>query len=225
MRKLVATIFTFVFVSFSANAIELPGLTVGVSGSTAAYAAKGQEDKYNESGGSVVTTTEYGAFATDYPSVFIELGNDIAALGIDYVVSDIDTPTNENDSGGVSGGTTPTSKVKATIDSYMTAYLLLRVPVGPLTGLYVKGGISTMDITSNEVQLSGNTYGNASSEGTMLGIGYEVDTGTGGLGIRAEVSLADFDDVSVDNGVTNKNVIKISDMWGARGTISIVKSF
>ena len=224
MRKLIATIFTFVFVSFSASAIDMPNVSVGVSGSTAGYAAMGTENKYNETGGGKVTTSEYGAFAVEYPSVFIEFGNDVASLGLDYVVQDIDTPVNENDSGGASGGTTPTSKVSATIDQYMTAYILVKVPVGPLTGLYAKAGLSRMDVTSNEVQLSGNNYGNAQSDGTMLGIGYQFDT-EAGLGIRAEVSVADFDDVSVSNGQTNKNQIDISDMWGARGTISIVKSF
>ena len=59
----------------------------------------------------------------------------------------------------------------------------------------------------------------------MVGIGYEV-SGDGGVSVRAEITGYQFDDVSADNGATTrKNTIEVSDMIGARGTISLVKSF
>ena len=37
-----------------------------------------------------------------------------------------------------------------------------------------------------------------------------------------------FDDVQTDNGVAstgNRNVVQVESMWGAKGTVSLVKSF
>ena len=43
--------------------------------------------------------------------------------------------------------------------------------------------------------------------------------------MRLEVTGTDFDDVKTSNGQTNLTEILIKDMIGARGTLSIVKSF
>ena len=51
-----------------------------------------------------------------------------------------------------------------------------------------------------------------------------IDTDAG-ISIRAEIAAHEFDDVSVDNNSTNKNVVSVGDMIGATGRISIAKSF
>ena len=43
--------------------------------------------------------------------------------------------------------------------------------------------------------------------------------------VRAELAYHDFDDVSANNGQTDKNTITITNMRGATGRISLVKSF
>jgi hypothetical protein len=61
----------------------------------------------------------------------------------------------------------------------------------------------------------------------MLGLGFEKEAAEG-VSIRAEVAATAFDDVSSNNGVAvtgNRNDYDVSDMMGARGTISLVKSF
>ena len=71
---------------------------------------------------------------------------------------------------------------------------------------------------------SGNTYGNDSTTGITLGVGYNHEV-SNGISIRAEVTASEFDDVKATNGQTNKTDITIQNMIGARGTISLVKSF
>jgi hypothetical protein len=43
--------------------------------------------------------------------------------------------------------------------------------------------------------------------------------------VRAEITGSDFSDVKANNGATNKVEVKVKDMIGARGTISLVKAF
>ena len=75
-----------------------------------------------------------------------------------------------------------------------------------------------------EIMSSSNSYGNDSTDGMTVGIGYNHEVANG-YSIRAEITGTEFGDVSTDNGQTNKTNIKVEDMIGARGTISIVKSF
>ena len=71
---------------------------------------------------------------------------------------------------------------------------------------------------------SGNNYGNDTTSGLTVGLGYNHEL-AGGLAVRVEVTGTDFSDVNTNNGATNKTEIVVKDMIGARGTFSIVKSF
>ena len=94
----------------------------------------------------------------------------------------------------------PASSSATAENDLTTVYAKLNVPLG---GTYLKVGMSQVDVTSNENGGSGNTYGNASTDGLTAGLGYdhEVDNG---LSVRLEVTVTEFDDVFVDNGQTNK---------------------
>ena len=96
-----------------------------------------------------------------------------------------------------------------------------------LGGTYLKFGITTADVIVNEKTVSGNAYKDTDTDGMTAGAGYAHDLANG-IAIRAEVMVSEFDDVKADNGVAsggNMNKVTITDMWGARGTISLVKSF
>lgn len=194
--------------------------SVGVSGNMAVYAATGEEKNYDETGSLKTTVKEYGAFADEYASLFLEVGlNDVISLGVDYVPSDIETPTNiSND--GLNQNT-----VQADFQDLTTVYAKINVP--QLGGTYLKVGYSTVDISVNEVMNSGNKYADRDTDGYNVGIGYAHDVSSG-FSVRAELSYSNFDDVETNNGVDttgNHNNIKVSDMIGARGTISLVKTF
>jgi opacity protein-like surface antigen len=228
MKKL---IMIAVFAVFSASSAISASLTpaIGISYNNAGFAAKGTEHNYDESGAIRATTSEHGAFAETYASVMVELGiGEYLAIGVDYVPGSISTPTNASKE-GTAGRASPNDPGQATVsadfEKMATAYARLNLPM--LGGTYLKFGITTADVIVNEKTVSGNKYKDTDTDGMTAGVGYAHDLANG-VAIRAEVMVSEFDDVKADNGVAaggNMNKVIITDMWGARGTISLVKSF
>ena len=218
MKKLIIAISSvFMLMVSSASSMDLRP-AIGVSASSAVYAATGVENNFNEAGSAIdETTKEYGAFQADYPSLFVELGlTDAISVGVDMVLDTIVTPTNTSNEDQSNENT-----VKAEIENLATLYAKIDIPLG---GTYIKIGYSQADVNSVETMSSGNSYGNDQTEGPMAGLGYNHEFADG-LSLRAEVTVTEFEDVETNNGQTNKTEIKIQDMIGARGTISLVKSF
>ena len=234
MKKL---IMVAVFAIFSASSAMSAGLTditpsVGVSINNAAFAGEGNERVGSDTGTTQSTTDEYGAFAETYGSIFIEAAfGDVLALGVEYVPSEISSPTNtsrESEDSAVGGNGAGNSSVSADFKDLTTVYAKINVPLG---GTYLKFGFSTVDVIINESMESGNKYADVDTEGYTAGIGYAHEIANG-FSIRAEVMASQFDDVQTTNGVTTasvsnggKNVVQVESMWGAKGTVSLVKSF
>ncbi len=217
MKKLIIAISSvLMLLATSANSLELRP-SIGISGNMGVYAATGIEENFNEAGTNIdETTKEYGAFTTEYGSILLELGlTDVISIGVDYVPSTIETPRNTSND-----GPNPNS-VEAHFEDLTTLYAKINVPLG---GTYLKVGYSQVDVISKEIMNSGSTYGNDSTQGMTVGIGYNHEI-TGGVSIRAELTGSEFEDVKASNNATNKTNISVQDMIGARGTISIVKSF
>ena len=216
MKKLIIAISSIWLLTVSSAMSISP--SIGISGNMAVYAATGTEKNFNEGGTAVDTTVdEHGAFVAEYGSIFLEAAlNDVISIGVDYVPQDFETPENvsQEDQGNQ-------RTVSARFDDLTTVYAKLNVPLG---GAYLKVGYSQADVTSNENGGSGNSYGNDTTSGVTVGLGYNHDVG-GGLAVRLEVTGTDFSDVQVNNGQTNKTEITVKEMIGARGTLSIVKSF
>ena len=228
MKKLIIAITSvFMLVATSAISAELRP-AVGISGNMGVYAATGTEKNYNETGTVKTTIDEHGAFATEFGSVFVELGlNDAISIGVDYVPQTLETPQNKSNDGPNTkqdGSPSNENTVEAHFEDLTTIYAKLNLPLG---GTYVKLGYSMVEVISIENMNSGNTYGNDTSDGLTVGIGYDHEV-SNGFSIRAEITGTDFSDVNANNGVAatgNRNEIVIKEMIGARGTISLVKSF
>ena len=216
MKKLIIAISSIWLLTVSSAMSISP--SIGISGNMAVYAATGTEKNFNEAGTSVDTTVdEHGAFVAEYGSVFLEAAlSDVISVGIDYVPMDFETPENISQE-----DQTNTRTVSARFDDLTTVYAKLNVPLG---GTYLKVGYSQADVTSNENGGSGNSYGNDTTSGLTVGLGYNHEVANG-LAVRLEVTGTDFSDVQVNNGQTNKTEITVKDIIGARGTLSIVKSF
>ena len=218
MKKVLLIIFAGMLSFSQANA----DLTIGIGYNEAVFAATGQERNHDESGTLKTTVEEYGAFNEEYATIFVEAGNDVAAVGISYA-SSFDTP--ENVSGDERTLSNAANRVSADFSAFTNIYGLVRIPLG---GLYVKAGLASVDVSVANTSRSGVTYTAPEDlEGWTLGIGWDQQL-SNGFGIRAEIQGHEFDDIEVNNGVAatgNINYIKISDMIGATGTISITKTF
>ena len=219
MKKLLTLISASVFAATAAVADI--SASIGISGNYAAYAGTGEEKNYSETGTLKTTTKEYGAFTDEYASVFAELNlGDIVSLGVDYVPMDIESPqniSNEDQSNQ--------NRVQVDFKDLTTIYAKINVP--QLGGTYLKVGYSTVDISINEAMNSGTTYSDRDTSGINYGIGYAHEVAAG-FSLRAELTYSEFDSVETNNGVAttgNHNKIKVTDMIGGRGTISLVKSF
>ena len=218
MKKLIIAI-TSAFILFANNAMSIEMRpSIGISGNSGVYAATGIENNYNEAGTAIdETTKEHGAFNETFMSVFAEMSlNDAISIGLDYVPDTIDSPENVSNE-----GMSNESKVSVGFEDLVTIYAKLNVPLG---GTYLKVGYSTVNVMSNESMSSGNSYGNDRSDAISFGLGYAHELADG-LAVRAEITGSEFSDVTTTNGQTNKTEIKVEDMIGARGTISVVKSF
>ena len=206
----------------SAGILGDASLTVGVGYNESVFAAQGQERNHDETGTLRTTIDEYGAFNEEYATIFIEAGNETAAIGVSYA-SSFNTP--ENISGDEANLANAANRVSADFSGFMNVYALVRVPLG---GLYLKAGYATADVSVANTSRSGVTYGQPEDlEGYTVAFGWDQQLANG-FGIRAEIQGHEFDDVEVNNGVAatgNINYIKISDMIGATGTISITKTF
>ena len=215
MKKIIIAISSIWLLTVSSAMSISP--SIGVSGNYGAFSATGTEKNYNEAGSAVDTTIdEHGAFTAEFPSIFVEASlNDSISIGLDYA-GGFETPENVSNEDQGNQRT-----VSAEFSDLTTVYAKLNVPLG---GAYVKVGYSSADVTSNENGGSGNTYGNDSTNGLTVGLGYHQEL-AGGVAVRLEVTGTDFSDVTVDNGQTNKTEIIVKEMIGARGTLSIVKSF
>ena len=218
MKKLIIAISSAMLLATSAFSMDLRP-SVGISGSMAVYAATGTEKNYNEAGTSVDTTTdEHGAFVAEYASIFVEAAlNDVISIGVDYVPMDFQTPQNISQEDQANQ-----KKVLARFEDLTTVYAKLNIPLG---GTYLKVGYSQVDVTpKTNGGGNGNTYTSDSTDGLTVGLGYNHEL-AGGVAVRLEVTGTDFGNVNSNNQQTNKTEIIVKDIIGARGTLSIVKSF
>ncbi len=220
MKKVLLLIIASIFSFNTANAADV---TFGIGTNEAVFAAEGRERNYDYAGSLEKTTVEYGAFKDKFLNAYVEVSNGVLGIGINYIPSTISTPENVNTQ--VQGGSSSAdTKVSADFDDWLTLYAIARLP---RFGLYLKAGMSQVDINVKESGDVG-TYNNTDSNGVTLGVGIEKMLDNG-VGFRAEVSVYDFDDVTSSNGkaagAADANVVDVSDMYGAVGTISLLKRF
>ena len=222
MKKVLLILVASVFSLSSAMAGVM--FTAGVSHNKSVFAAEGKERNYDWEGSLAKTTVEYGAFDDSYTSVFAEIGNGTVGIGLSYVPGSISSPQNINTQVQISNGSSTDESVQADFEELTTLYAIARLPVW---GLYLKAGISSVDIDVTETNTS-SVYPDSSTDGLTAGFGIERDIGM--FAVRAEVMGHEFDDVT---GITNgsaagsadANVIDVTEMIGATATISLVKNF
>ena len=149
------------------------------------------------------------------PSIFIEAVNsDGLGVGIDYVpVAELGSGTGDDDDAETSGA----NKASAELTSHSTVYAIAQNE----NGLFVKVGMAFADVDTTETLATGDTYGNASTEGLMAGIGLSRDLDNG-MFVRGELSHVDYDDISLTS--TGGSTVKAS-VDSTNVTFSIGKSF
>ena len=215
MKKIIITILISLF-AYSIASAEV-GVNIGVSGNMAVFAAEGQETvDERKTTGDAIGVVSYG-------SVFIEktLG-DYITIGVDHLPSALETDTTEDnrcDTPTYVGCTAKVNSVQVDFSNLNTIYVSLNLN----ENFYIKAGRMTVDVTTNESLATGSAYGNTSLDGSLLGIGYNK-TMDSGLVFRAEGTAMEFDGVSLTSTAATGNIVKLNQLNGVSGKISVGKS-
>ena len=227
MKKIILSL---LLLSYSFSTASAIGINLGVSVTGGVFEAKGAKEEFKgahmggTSPGTVTKNTQgqdeaEGDFVLG--SLFIEktLG-DRFAIGLDYVSHSADTETSENTQTTSTSSATGVNKVQVDFEDLTTLYATFSFT----ESIYVKAGVSSVDVITNEVLATGGSYGNTSLDGTVFGIGYNKDLDSGTF-VRLEANYMDFDGATLTNTAdTTKSVTADGfDGYGAR--ISIGKSF
>ena len=217
MKKLLATlVFSVLYVtSVSADM----GLNVGVSGQAGLFAASATETSGQGTAAQKNNATEHGS--AGWASVFAEMTiNDRFMLGVDYVPAALETDTTETANSSDYDGTVSTQKIQLDFENLTTLY------AGVMIGdsFYAKAGVTTVEVITNENLGSGGSYGNVDIDGSMVGVGYVYSADNGAF-VRIEGNYLSFDGASVTNAENSDVSVKLKNLDGISGKISIGKSF
>ena len=228
MRKIAITILIFLG-SFSMASAEL-GVNVGISGQMGVFHATGTDKDTNTVG--TTTETEDATGVIGYTSFFIEktLGQYIT-VGYDWSADTLSSETASNvrcDNGTSAADTVKpstdgncrnlvTNTVKLDFSDMTQTYVAVNVT----PNLYLKAGITSIDVATKEKLGTGGTYKDFTLDGTIMAIGFNK-TFDNSMFVRAEGSYSEYDNQSLTSG---NHVITMKNFEGVNGKLSIGKSF
>ena len=221
MKKIILSLVSVMFLISNASA-DL-GVNIGISGTTALFVATGSESQTDADGTEGTTKqedTELGAGA--YGSIFIEKTFGRFAIGYDHTPNVLSTDTaethkNDQRTEKSEASTNSTNKVQVDFDEMNQFYVSALIT----ENMYVRAGVLTVDVVTNENLETGSSYGNTSLDGTAVGIGYHKELDNT-LFFRVEGQYMQFDGVTLSS---NDNTLKLKNLDGVTGSISIGKAF
>ena len=231
MKKLTLAIIMLLS-TFSMASAEL-GINVGVSGQIGVFEATGHEREGSTTPANREVSQAKDAMAAwGYSSVFIEKTLGRFALGFDYVPEGLESDTKEHtrefiqanpqgaaDRTGGGGNATITQKIQVEFTDMMSGYISAMIT----ENLYVQYGVTSVDVKTKEALGTLSTYGDTNLDGTFVGVGYHKSLDNG-LFFRASGQVMNFDAVKMTSS-TSENEIRIDELNGASGKVSIGKSF
>ena len=223
MKKLTLMIISGLYL-FTTSAFSEVGVNIGVSGNMGLFGATAQETHTGKTTTSITSAdSDSEIAAAAYGSIFIEKELGRFLIGFDYVPTPFESETVEtakqddqtaNPAAAVK--TVATNTVQVDLEDLYTLYVGLNVT----ENAYIKAGITSMDVITNESLGTGSSYGNTSLDGSMIGVGYHKDFDS--MFVRVEGNYMNFDGVSL---TSNDNTIRLKSLDGVTGKVSIGKSF
>tara|TARA_B100001540_G_scaffold227740_1_gene201912 strand:- start:251 stop:919 length:669 start_codon:yes stop_codon:yes gene_type:complete len=219
------TLIGLVIAMFSIGTVSAEtSVSIGISGNAALFAATATETDQGTHG----TTTdgdeknsESDFMGAAYGSVFVEGGFGPVMIGIDYVAQDLDTETVSSvfdDKTTTDTSSKKTNTVKVSFNDLTTVYAGFKIG-----NAYVKAGVLSVDVKTEENLGTGGSYGDTSLDGTLVGVGAS-HTLDNGVFLRAEASYMEFDGVELTS-TSGSQKISLDSLDGVSGKFSIGKTF
>ena len=233
MKKITITILLLLG-SFSMASAEL-GINVGVSGQISVFQATGSETTTDalarvpgNSADNVETDSQtavagYNSYFIEKTLAFLPGPFGRLAIGYDYVSESLTSDTVENNRSDKTTGmgqTAVDNTIKVAFEDFTTVYATLRIS----ENTYAKFGNVSVDVITKESLGTGSAYGNTDLSGTMYGLGYNK-TFDNSIFVRAEATYMDLGGATLTSTTNSENSVKIKDLTGASGRLSIGKSF
>ena len=233
MKKITITILLLLG-SFSMASAEL-GINVGVSGQISVFQATGTETTTDAlarvpgaSADDVLTDSQtavagYNSYFIEKTLAFLPGPFGRLAIGYDYVSESLTSDTVENNRSDKTTGmgqSAVDNTIKVAFEDFTTVYATLRLS----ENTYAKFGNISVDVITKESLGTGSEYGNTDLTGTMYGLGYNK-TFDNSIFVRAEATYMDLGGATLTSTTNSENSVKIKDLTGASGRLSIGKSF
>jgi hypothetical protein len=222
MKKLTIAIL-MLFSSYSLASAEI-GVNIGATASTGVFMATATETDSGTHGttsGHDENNTEDGYLPAAFLSVFIEktLG-DRFMIGASYVPDAIESETAtatrfERTGRANNAGSSVTQSMQVDFTDLSTLYAGVKVT----DNAYIKVGAMTVDMVTNESLGTGSTYGNASMNGTVIGVGYD-NSMDNGLFVRVEANYMQFDGVSLTSS-SGSQKMTVDHLDGVSAAVSL----
>ena len=228
MNKIITTLMFIALSTVSAKAADFSALkenlslTAGIAANQSVFGASAKETNLNDTGGAGHVKEEHGVFADGHSSQFIELGiGQWISVGYEVTPDSITTPKNTSREGTDNEG-----NVSVDFNDLTTTYVKLNLPY--LNGAYIKSGTVKTDLDIKETMLSGSTYSNRSTDGTMMAFGYQKALGDRGFAVRFEGAYMELDNVTTNNGASTAtvangglNTIDAKNLEGLTGKVAL----
>ena len=219
MKKLLLSILFSVLYVSSASA-DL-GVNIGASANAGLFAASGSETAGTT--GVANNGTEHGAGS--WGEIFVEKTfGDMFIIGASYSPTALETDTAETaktttDPTNADSKSDVTNKIQIDFEDLTTYYIGARIG----ENFYAKLGTTHIQVITNESLETGSSYGNTDLDGAIFGLGYNR-TNDNGTFFRFEGNYMNFDSTQLTSSA-NGNAVKLKNLDGVSGKLSIGKSF
>ena len=188
-------------------------LGFGVTAAIVGIEADGTE---TETGSQTAETTNASVTNTiPVGSIFAELQGSMFTLGVEVIPGDHDVSDNVKTRNDTETSVTSTKTTVSTArvqqaQAEIADHMMVYAEWKPLESMYLKLGYLDADLNTTENLETGSSYGNASLNGILYGIGFKRDLNRGFA--KFEVTYSDYDTIELTDstgrtGVTTNNKI------------------
>ena len=190
--------------------LAFEGLSFGGVYSMATFDTSGSETEgttANGSNGNEKTSTNISK-DVDYASYFAEYTfSQGSTIGIEVIPGEAELGTkSRTDAASADDSDDGEYKAKAEIQNHITFYVEPTMMLSDTFGVYVKGGVSKVDIKTQEVLSGSSTYPDVTVYGQMTGFGAKAYRNQ--FFAKLEYVETDYGDISITSTTGNRNTVQ-----------------